>query len=271
MEHDFFVDCHVHTRFSFDSEAELGDITACASEAGLRGFTVTDHCEICVGGVNEFWSFDSMKASFDAAREAAEKSGGKQGIYAGVELGQPNHHPATAEKVLAQCDYDCVLASIHYLRDGGDFYYLDYINEFDPYEVYGGYLDEMLEVVKMDCFDSLAHITYPLRYIINRDHIDFDEARFYGKYDDILSLLAKNGRALEINTSGGRKNHFILPDNYILTRFRELGGRYITLGSDAHRAFGVGGSFDEGKALAKAAGFDAVTHYVKHKPVETKI
>ncbi len=241
-------------------------------DTGLRAVTVTDHCEICVaGGKNKYWSFRSMKRSHDAAVSAAKHYAGKLEICAGIELGQPHHHPETARRVLEQCEYDCVLASVHYLRDRRDFYFLDYITENDPYEVYSSYLDEVAEVVDMGCFDSLAHIQYPLRYIIGRSGIEFDESRYYDKYDAILSELARKEKALEINTAGGRKNPYIVPDEYILRRFRELGGRYITLGSDAHRAEGVGGSFDKGVALAKAAGFDRVVYFVKHQPKEILI
>ncbi len=271
MEHNTFVDCHVHTEYSFDSQSKMSDICAFASENGLKGLTVTDHCEICAEGTNDMWDYALMRRSYEAAHSASVENESSLKIYAGVELGQPNHSPRTAERVLKQCDYDCVLASVHYLRDGRDFCYLDYLSKEDPYEVFDSYLDEIHEVVCMDCFDVLAHITYPLRYIIGRSQIDFGQNRFYDKMDKVLSLLARNGKALEINTAGGRKNNYLVPDVRILTRFRELGGKYVTLGSDAHRAFGVGGSFDNGIALAKAAGFDSVVYYCAHKPIAVNI
>jgi len=262
----------VHSRYSFDSHSKINDICRGAIERGLRAVTITDHCEICIaGGKNKYWSFRDMKRSHDAAVSASRHYAGKLEVCAGIELGQPHHHPETAQKVLERCEYDCVLASVHYLRDRRDFYYLDYVTENDPYEVYEKYLDEVIEVVDMGCFDSLAHISYPLRYIIGRSGIDFDESRFAVQYDRILSTLAKNGKALEINTAGGRSNPFIVPDVRILRRFRELGGKYITLGSDAHRPEGVGGSMDKGAQLAKEAGFDRVVYFSKHTPIEILI
>jgi len=267
-----YADCHIHSKYSFDSRTKVSDICKTAIERGLRAVTLTDHCEICVaGGKNKYWNYKNMKRSHDAARSAAKHYKGKLEIYAGIELGQPHHNPETAQKVLRQCDYDFVLASVHYLRDRRDFYYLDYITENDPYEVYSSYLDEVAEVVEMGCFDSLAHISYPLRYIIGRSGIDFEESRFFGKYDEILSALAEKGKALEINTAGGRNNPYMVPDVRLLSRFRELGGRYITLGSDAHRAFGVGGSMDKGAEMARAAGFDRVVYYSHHQPQEILI
>lgn len=266
------ADCHIHSRYSFDSRTGIGDICKMAISLGLRAVTITDHCEICVsGGKNKYWNWRNMKRSYDAARSAAAHYSGKLEVCAGIELGQPHHHPKTAQEVLSRCDYDFVLGSVHYLRDRRDFYYLDYITENDPYEIYRMYLDEVLELVQLGCFDSLAHITYPLRYIVGRSGIDFDEQRFYGRYDEILSLLAEKEKALEINTAGGRTTRFVVPDERMVRRFRELGGKYITIGSDAHRPAGVGGSLDEGVQMARAAGFDRVVYYSKHQPIEILI
>lgn len=272
MQKNGYADCHVHSRHSFDSKARIGDICREAMNRGLRAVTITDHCEICpAGGGNKYWSLASMRRSHDAACSAARHYAGRLEVCAGIELGQPHHHPETAVKVLSQRQYDLVLASVHYLRDRRDFYYLDYITENDPYEVYTRYLDEVFEVVEMGCFDSLAHISYPLRYIIGRSGIDFDQSRFETQYDRILSGLAAKQKALEINTAGGRSNPFIVPDVHLLKRFRELGGKYITIGSDAHRAEGVGGSFDRGIAMAREAGFDRVVYYIQHQPQEILI
>ena len=212
-----------------------------------------------------------MKKSYEAARKAKEKYAGKLEVCAGIELGQPHHAPELAREVLAQCDYDIVLASVHYLRDHRDFYYLDYINENDPYEVYKLYFSELLEVIEFGEFDSLAHVTYPLRYIVGRSGMDFDEQRFAQDYDRVLSAAAQRGKALEINVAGGRKIRYMVPDVPLLRRFRELGGKYITLGSDAHKAEAAGASIDEGAELARAAGFDRVVYYINHKPTEILI
>ena len=49
------------------------------------------------------------------------------------------------------------------------------------------------------------------------------------------------------------------PRPAIVARFRELGGRAVTVGSDAHRAGGLRLGLDDGYAAAAAAGFEALT------------
>ena len=53
----------------------------------------------------------------------------------------------------------------------------------------------------------------------------------------------------------------------IVSRFRELGGKYITIGSDAHRWGDVGSGLEEGYRLAQRCGFSYVTVFEKRQPV----
>ena len=54
-------------------------------------------------------------------------------------------------------------------------------------------------------------------------------------YEPILRALVDSGTALEVNTSGLRYPVAVtFPHPAIVARFHELGGRAITIGSDAH-------------------------------------
>jgi len=264
-------DSHVHSRSSFDSKEPVSAQCRAALKKGFIGYvTVTDHCEINVNGTEELWSFKALRRSQQEAWRAKKRFEKKLKVFSGVELGQPAYCPEQARQVLAAGTYDFVLASVHYLRDGRDFYYLNY-HESDPYEVYDRYLEELLETVRFGDFDVLAHITYPLRYIF-RDGIDFDQQRYVERFERILTMLADMGKGLEINTKGalypgGR----MLPEADMLRLFRSVGGKYITLGSDSHRATQMSVGIETGAKLALEAGFDSVYYYVDRKPVEVKL
>ncbi len=58
-----------------------------------------------------------------------------------------------------------------------------------------------------------------------------------------------------------------LPDEPLVRRFRELGGEYITIGTDAHSADMVGKGIEQGVAVAKRAGFSRYAVYEKHQPI----
>ena len=84
----------------------------------------------------------------------------------------------------------------------------------------------------------------------------------------ILRRLAERGKALEINTSGIRQSpKEALPSVQILKMFKEAGGRYLTVGSDAHLAKDVGADFDTARQMALEAGFRHIALYEQRKPI----
>ena len=87
--------------------------------------------------------------------------------------------------------------------------------------------------------------------------------------NEILSTLARNGKALEINTSGLRRpGGMLLPTAEYVRQFRELGGKYVTLGSDAHTPEHMAIGMREGIAAAKEAGFDCATVFINRSPLQ---
>lgn len=91
------------------------------------------------------------------------------------------------------------------------------------------------------------------------------------EYEDIIkeifATLIKNGKGIEINTSGLRqKIGKPLPDLYYVKMFREMGGEILTIGSDAHCTADLGKGINEGIEIAKQAGFDKVAFFKKRTP-----
>ena len=62
-----------------------------------------------------------------------------------------------------------------------------------------------------------------------------------------------------------------MPPLEIIKLYRNLGGKIITVGSDAHSAQFVGGFIKEGYDLLKQAGFVYVTAFEKRQPRFIKI
>jgi histidinol-phosphatase (PHP family) len=147
-----------------------------------------------------------------------------------------------------------------------DFFFLDYKN-YDIDELLTRYFDGLLELCQWGAFDSLAHLTYPLRYIVAREKINVDMNKYQDVCDAIFEELIKNDKALEINTSGlfmDMKD--TLPNISFVKRYKKLGGRYITVGSDSHYANRVCQGIEQGLDIARAAGFDSVTVFEKRQP-----
>ncbi len=264
------ADCHTHTRFSFDAEVPTEQMVEQAVKLGLAAYCVTDHCEMNTPDVAEL--LRDMTASVEAVRRlSAEYAGSMTRILTGLELGQPLQNLPATECFLKKLEVDFLIGSLHNLAGEPDFYYLHY-NEETANARLKRYFDELYEMVCWGRFDSLGHLTYPLRYMVMREQVPIRMECYQKQIDRVLAALAERGLALECNTSGmtGETGYTLPPLEYLI-RFRELGGKYVTLGSDAHRVADVGRGLLAGAALIKRAGFDAVTYYVNHQPMQLPI
>ena len=90
--------------------------------------------------------------------------------------------------------------------------------------------------------------------------------------DRVLEALASRQKALELNTSrlALSAEDYRLNERY-LKRFWELGGKYVTLGTDAHSPEQITNGLNEGIGLLKKVGFDKVTYYEKRKPLMAEL
>ena len=134
------------------------------------------------------------------------------------------------------------------------------------------YFDEILTMLEWGNFDILAHLTYPFRYLYARNNILVDINEYKSKVDEILKLTAEKNISLEINAAGLRQPiNRLSPEIGTVARFKELGGQFVSVGSDAHFAQHIAVGIKDAMAVAKEAGFDCVTLFQKRQPVEIPI
>ena len=87
--------------------------------------------------------------------------------------------------------------------------------------------------------------------------------------DAILKYLVKKDIGLEVNTGGfkyglGTTN----PCPEIIRRYKELGGKIITLGSDAHEPNYLAYEFDKAAELIRSCGFSSYFIFKNRIPTE---
>lgn len=266
------IDLHMHTKSSFDGNYSAELMCEAAVKNELSVIAITDHFDV------DFYERHNLgtrqQTSYEGICSAQKEFEGKITLLRGIEMGQPTYDLPLTEKSLARYDYDFVIGSIHNLRGMPDFGDLDYPNlsQAEIYALFDKYFEEELILAKWNGFDTFAHLTYPMRYIVQSGRTDIDPARFDDVADEIFKVLAANGKALEINTSGLRQpiGKTMPTENYV-RRFRELGGELLTLGSDAHFTEHVGAGIDNGYEIAENCGFKYVTYFKNRKPVQIKI
>ncbi len=270
MKHRYASDCHSHSDCSFDGSSPMSAMCEEAIRKGLYYYTVSDHCEC-----NKYPYVPSRESGyFEVVRKAWKQMKDCREAYPGlrflrgIELGQPLEAPEAARDALSGRDYDFVLGSLHSVKGEKDFYHLgkEGLSEQRARDLITQYFEEAKEMLMTGDFDSLAHFTYPLRYLPAQERCPFlvrqEEA------DEVLETAVRREKAMELNTSRLLKTDGpYLPELELFTRYRELGGKLVTLGADAHCTADLAQGIDEGMELLKAAGFREFAVYVNRKPV----
>ena len=259
-------DYHLHSDVSFDGVGRAYDMAIAAKEAGLAEICFTDHCDYNSDKKSEHFPLDLNK--YSAAYDGLEIKGLK--IKKGVEFGMTDWNRAELSKLLSKRGFDFVIGSVHFV-DGFDPYGIDYWAGKTEKEAYGRYLEEILRLVKIHSdFDVLGHLTYVSRSIYNPTKNLLRYSDYRELTDEIFSALIKKDKGIEINTSGVNLLGEFIPSYDFVKRFKELGGKIITVGSDAHAPERVGQHTDKAMEIAKEI-FGYVCTFEKRKPIFNKL
>lgn len=269
------LDCHTHSSFSPDARDSVAAMAARAEELGLKIYAVTDHCE-CNRFYGEehyerlergqYGNKELVEKSLEAIMEVRESIKGDMKLLAGVELGQATFDKAAADIITSNENYDVVVGSMHQIPNLEDFCFIDPA-DYDVNKAMEQYFKEIYKMCREIDFDVLAHITYPVRYIEGDYGVKVDISLWDDMIEEILRHVAANGRALEINTSGLRQRYGkTFPELKYVKLFKDVGGEFITFGSDAHCAADLGKGIETAEAMAVEAGFKYAAYFEKREP-----
>lgn len=270
----YLCDTHTHTLVSSDCDARLSDMARAAVRLGLSEFCTTDHCDLLdgAGGLNGHFDWPAAKAQYHAALPVVE---GHLPLRLGIELGSIIYRPDLARRILKEGgdELDFVLGSHHnWIGCHGniEFYLMDFsVSQELCREMVDRCMEYTWDLVTQcpDCYDSLAHIVYPLRYI-RRDGGHISINGYEEQVRRIFTEVARTGHALEVNTCRGTD---MACWSLLLDWFKQCGGELVTVGSDAHDPKDVGKGIPLALELVKAAGFDRIATYEKRRPVLHKL
>ena len=264
-------DYHIHTSYSPDSTMDPEEAVRAAIAAGVTHLCFTEHMDL--GHHMEMYDkapdFEGMDETISRLREKYPEITIGKGIEAG-------YIPETAEQtadVLAKQNFDYVLLSTHCV-DGMDCGVPESKRGQDKLTAYKRYLETVYASVTDDrltkYYDCVGHIGYIAKGLHYEDNT-FPYELFPELFDEILREIIKRGKGIEVNTSGIDRGGHVLPHLSIIRRYKELGGRMITIGSDAHRVQSVGAHIKETVDIVKKAGFEVITVFKNREPFYCKI
>jgi histidinol phosphate phosphatase HisJ family len=233
-------DTHVHTKISTDSEMEIEEAIKSAQNKNIS-LIITEHMDLKFPEEGLF-CFDVD----DYFREYSKYRG--DNLLLGIEIGIKDDCLEESREVIKKGPFDYVIGSVH-LIDNLDLYYAKYYEEKSKKEAYEKYLANMLtEIQKYDFIDSMGHIDYICRYA------KYDDKEIYYRdfsdiIDEILKTLIDKDKCIELNTRRLNDENAVKNLINIYKRFRELGGKHITVGSDAHNTTAIGSDFHVAKEI----------------------
>jgi histidinol-phosphatase (PHP family) len=257
---DLPLDAHVHTNLSPDSDVLLDAYARESVERGIPEFAVTDHVDFAPGTpAYRYVSFEDRERT---AREAAERWAPRGlAIRFGVEITYDSRYEEDIRDHLGRHSYDFVIGSVHVYRDSpfaADRAAAWVAGKRLP-EIVRPYFSEVEAAARSGLFDALGHLDFVKRFL--HPHVSTAQlADAPELYEPILLALVESGMALEVNTSGLRQPPAeTYPSAAVVARFREVGGRAVTIGSDAHKVDSFAWGLADGYAHARDAGFEALT------------
>jgi histidinol-phosphatase (PHP family) len=256
---DLPLDAHLHTDLSPDSDVPIDAFAELAVQRGIDELAITDHVDFEPGAPATTYTTYAQRER--VVREAAERWADRGvAIRFGVEVTWDSRYATDIREHLASHAYDFVIGSVHVYRDSvyAAGHVAGWVAGRTLPDIVAPYFDEVLAAARSGWFDALGHLDFVKRYLA--PHVTAtDLAGAPELYEPILRALVETGTALEINTSGLRQAAGeTYPSAAIVARYRELGGRAVTVGSDAHRKEAFAWGLGDGYAAAAGAGFEAL-------------
>ncbi len=253
------LDAHMHTVRSPDANAMLDAYCVLAVERGLAEMAITDHVDF--DPTMPAYGFASFADRERDVREAAERwAPHGLAIRFGVEVTYERAYEDDIRGWLKRHPHDYVIGSVHISAESP--YKASNVASFvagrSLPDVVAPYFDEVIGAAHSGLFDTIGHMDFVKRYLV--PHVlPSDLAAAPELYEPALTAMIETGTALEVNASGLRQMaRETYPSAAIVARYRELGGRHVAVGSDAHRVEWFGYGLAQAYRLASTAGFETL-------------
>ena len=261
-----FVDLHTHSKYSPDSRCEVSDMALSQREKGTSIFAVTDHFDF-PNRCDE----ESVKKIINSISDVRNTKVEGVEILAGIELARGNRCPEMVKSLIDLCNFDVIIGSVHGVELNGVFLRpsttdFSVFNKEETKIIIDNYFDYLYRVIDFGC-DTVAHISYMARYIKQ-----FDINENIHKFKDAFKMIIEKDISLEINTGYLKKNNCdFAPSRDLLKIYLDMGGKKITLGSDAHTTENASFCFNEAKEMLSSLNIKTAFYYKNRKPIEYEL
>lgn len=264
-----YTDFHFHTNISPDSDEALKNQVDAALQQGVTILCSTDHWDL-VDQDSPTLSppLDRWLAETERVKNLYQQTPELQLLF-GIEVGEGYVRPSAVEEALQGLSVDFILGSAHAVDC------TDFAKGVSIYHAMGGqrsipeyreffqlYFQALLDQSQSNFYDSFGHINYPFRYLPKDCPIVVSD--YMEEITAVLENILKQDKVFELNTCRGQTVDVWIP---ILKRYKELGGKHLTIGSDAHRKEDMSAGIVDSVALLKSLGYEEYVYYQQRQKV----
>jgi histidinol-phosphatase (PHP family) len=265
-------DFHIHPNYSLDATGTIRQYCDRALEIGVRHICFTSHYDLNPLRIEKdaYWRIDGKRVrvsdelleryfnEIEQAREYYAQFG--LHIYRGLEFDYFDGVELEVERVRKLFSLDFVIGSVHCLDDVS----ISEKNEAPSYfgrktlnQMVDDYMELLIKSAHVPGFDCLAHLDYYVRYA--RDYYGDDIDRIEPeRYDEVFQAIIKNDKGIEINSSPFRYGvETFHPKPSIIERAIATGVKIVSVGSDSHKPYQLGGGIKAAYVLLEKHGITA--------------
>jgi histidinol-phosphatase (PHP family) len=262
------ADYHMHTPLCHHAVGEPVEYAARAVELGLREIGISDHSPM------ERDDFDDWRMYFSNLDEYVEKVRRAQRefpqlhVKLALEVDYLPGYEDWIRELAGRHPWDYFIGSVHYVSDAWDLDNPKKLSEWkkrDPFEVWTAYFERLTMAAESQLFDIIGHadLCKKFCYVPVQDCTDL--------YERFLRSAATNDVAIEINTSGLRKDCKEMYPNAQIVQMAADMNVPLAFGSDAHAPREVGLDFAGAIELAKKSGYTHWRRFTKRKSEQVKL
>lgn len=259
-----WVDYHTHHYRCGHASGQMADYVEAAIDKKLAEIGVSDHSPIYHLGSDPqprpktAMSQHELPRYFEEAMSVRDRYADRIAVRVGIEsdyvLGWDEHY----RRLWQQYPLDYVIGSVHWL-DEWSIFSTDLPAGWTADQVYAAYLHSTQAAARSGAYDIIGH----LDCLKTRGHIP--DMSITPLLEQTVRVLAECNVAIELNTSGWRKE---IEDCYPRAELLACCCHYgvpVTLSSDAHTPGDVGYRFADAVALLQDVGYREFAAFSERK------
>lgn len=257
---NYLCDYHMHSTFSFDAVQTIEEAVKSAINNKINEICFTEHVSFDPDDSSyKTFKFEDYFKQIKKIQDLYKK---QITIKAGIEAGEYYLYKDDFDLYFKENNIDFVIGSVHNINKKG---LRTNLRENGHSISYENYFNEVLKLASCGDFDVLGHLDLIQRYAFN-DFGVYDFNKYTEIIHEILKTVIRRNKGIEINTSGYMSNNLFFPRLEIIKLYKELGGKILTVGSDAHDSKRVGENIQYTYELLKNIGFECIYTFEKRTP-----